>query len=236
MICVGAPTPDRSAGNCSAPPRRRLLNVPIPRSRSSGPIPTVVLREGGVVSVVLDDEPDNDAVVHLAMDEGRLRYAVVCSGKSIGASTIGFAAIPMFTSKLAAGTGCRYGDSSHQHAGVQLAVVGQADADKITHSRFPTAIPSSTIPRARCCHDRAPQRLISVRMRLDHGVLIGSMVTPILAGAGAVGWAATLLPPAWLSTWELNEAIRNMSLPTGLSELACHGPQWCTAQSCRGAQ
>ena len=49
------------------------------------------------------------------------------------------------------------------------------------------------------------------------------MVTPILAGAGAVGWAATLLPPAWLSTWELNEAIRNMSLPTGLSGLAATG-------------
>ena len=79
-------------------------------------------------------------------------YGMPLSGKSIGASTVGSAAIPMFTSKLS---------QQEQDAGTGILPTimpafswpswARPTPIKSAHSRFPTAIPSSTIPRARCC-------------------------------------------------------------------------------------
>ena len=95
--------------------------------------------DDGVASVVLNDEPDNDAVVHLATMKAACGMPL--SGKSIGASTVGSAAIPMFTSKLSQQERDVVPEFARQHAGVQLAVVGQADADKIGTLAVPNCHP-----------------------------------------------------------------------------------------------
>ena len=145
MICVGAPSPDRSAGKlfgsaAAALAERAHCPVAIIRSDPDGS-----LCNDGVVSVVLDDKPDNDAVVHLAMHEGRLCYAIVRQVDRRLNNWVGrYPDVHVET--VAAGTGCRYGDSSHQHAGVQLAVVGQADADKIDTLAVPHCHPIVDYP------------------------------------------------------------------------------------------
>lgn len=130
MICVGAPAVERSAG--------RLFGATVTALAERAHCPVAIIRTDGdgppygdgVVCVVLNDEPDNDAVVHLAMHEGRLRNATVRQvDRRVDSWIRRYPDVHVET--VAAGTGCQYAASAHDDVGVQLAVVGQADADKI---------------------------------------------------------------------------------------------------------
>ena len=88
---------------------------------------------------MLDDEPDNDAVVHQAMKEGRLRHATV---RQIDRRlTAGCVASPTCTSK----------PSPRERAGVrraapieglpQLAVLGRKDAMRVASVVTPNCHP-----------------------------------------------------------------------------------------------
>jgi hypothetical protein len=86
--------------------------------------------DGGVISVVLDDEPDNDAVVHLAMHEGRLRNATVRQiDRRVDSWIRRYPDVPVEI--VAAGTGRYYRSAGNHDVGVQLAVVGDSHADEI---------------------------------------------------------------------------------------------------------
>jgi nucleotide-binding universal stress UspA family protein len=75
--------------------------------------------EPGVIAVVLNDEPDNDQVVHYAIEEGRRRNATV--------------------QVVAAGTGVK--PSENHSSAIELAVVGRADADQIAELATPNCHP-----------------------------------------------------------------------------------------------
>jgi nucleotide-binding universal stress UspA family protein len=85
--------------------------------------------EPGVITVVLNDEPDNDEVVHQAMEEGRRRNAIVRQVDRRLNSWV--RRYPDVHVKIvAAGTGT---NSSENHSSAtELAVVGEADADEIS--------------------------------------------------------------------------------------------------------
>ena len=98
--------------------------VAIIRSDSDEP-PT----EGGVIAVVLNDEPDNDEVVHHAMEEGRLRKATVRQiDRRLDSWVRRYPDVRVEV--VATGSGARVLEN-HSSA-IDLAVVGQADADQIT--------------------------------------------------------------------------------------------------------
>lgn len=82
----------------------------------------------GAITVVLNDEPDNDAVVHRAMEEGRLRKATVRQIDRRRSSWV--RRYPdVHVELVAGGTGVTF-DENHGST-VDLAVVGRADADTI---------------------------------------------------------------------------------------------------------
>ncbi len=136
MICIGSRPRQSSPGplfgpTASALAERASCPVAVIRSRRDGTSDTE-----GVVSVVLSDEADNDDVVHLAMHEGRLRGATV---RQIDRRTDSWIRRypDVHVETVAAGTGTRYPKNGQSRAGVGLAVVGAADADKITSLTVP---------------------------------------------------------------------------------------------------
>jgi nucleotide-binding universal stress UspA family protein len=93
---------------------------------------------GGVIGVGLDDEPDNEAVVHIAMQEGRLRGATV--RQIDGRADSWVRRYPdVHVQIVAPGIGPQYREN-HDSA-IQLAVVGRADADEITRLVVPNIHP-----------------------------------------------------------------------------------------------
>jgi len=140
MVCVGIPGRDRLAGRLFGPTAAALAaraRCPVALIRCD---PAGSPGEAGVVSVVLDDDPDNDSVVHLAMQEGRLRDATVLQVDRRRDSWIRrFPDVHVET--VAAGSGRHCVASHHDHQSVQLAVVGQADADRITELEVPNCHP-----------------------------------------------------------------------------------------------
>ena len=86
--------------------------------------------ELGVIAVVLNDEPDNDEVVHQAMEEGRRRHATVRQiDRRLNSWVRRYPDVRVQT--VAAGAG---GRSSEKHSSaielaIELAVVGSADAE-----------------------------------------------------------------------------------------------------------
>ncbi|CAA0094152.1 Universal stress protein [Mycolicibacterium vanbaalenii] len=140
MVCIGVPWRDRAADPLFGPTAAALAThahctVALIRSDSAGSPP-----ESGVVSVVLDDEPDNDAVVHLAMQEGRLREATVRQvDRRIDSWIRRFPDVHVEI--VAAGSGRAYAAGQRGPQGTQLAVVGQADADRITELEIPNCHP-----------------------------------------------------------------------------------------------
>jgi nucleotide-binding universal stress UspA family protein len=93
---------------------------------------------GGVIGVGLDDEPDNEAVVHMAMEEGRLRGATV--RQIDGRVDSWVRRYPDVDVQIVApGIGPQYREN-HDSA-IQLAVVGRADADEITRLVIPNIHP-----------------------------------------------------------------------------------------------
>jgi nucleotide-binding universal stress UspA family protein len=140
MICVGAPTPNPSTGRLFGPTAVALLErahcpVAVIRTDSDGSP-----RKGGVVSVVLDDEPDNDAIVHMAMQEGRLRNATVRQvDRRLNSWIRRYPDVAVEI--VASGTGRQYRRLHSDAVGVQLAVVGDSDADDIGKLAVPNCHP-----------------------------------------------------------------------------------------------
>lgn len=92
----------------------------------------------GVVAVVLNDEPDNDEVVHQAMEEGRRRHATVRQiDRRLGSWIRRYPDVPVQT--VAAGTGL--GAAEKPGGAIELAVVGSADADKLAGLAVPNCHP-----------------------------------------------------------------------------------------------
>ncbi|OBF29569.1 hypothetical protein A5724_25055 [Mycobacterium sp. ACS1612] len=89
---------------------------------------------------MLDDRPDNDARVHLAMQEGRLRKATVRQvDRRVDSWIRRYPDVPVEV--VAAGTGRQYRQSDGDGADVQLAVVGAADAGAAATLTMPNCHP-----------------------------------------------------------------------------------------------
>ena len=94
--------------------------------------------EPGVIAVVLNDEPDNDEVVHYAMEEGRRRNATVRQIDRRPNSWVRrYPDVPVQV--VAAGTGVKFFEN-HRSA-IELAVVGGADANQIAEHATPNCHP-----------------------------------------------------------------------------------------------
>lgn len=92
----------------------------------------------GVVAVVLNDEPDNDEVVHQAMEEGRRRHATVRQiDRRLGSWIRRYPDVPVQT--VAAGTPT--GSAEKPGSAIELAVVGSVDADKLVGLAVPNCHP-----------------------------------------------------------------------------------------------
>ncbi|OJZ72839.1 universal stress protein [Mycobacterium paraffinicum] len=94
--------------------------------------------ELGVIAVVLNDEPDNDEVVHQAMEEGRRRHATVRQiDRRLNSWVRRYPDVRVQT--VAAGTGTK--PSEKPGGTIELAVVGSADADEIAGLVTPNCHP-----------------------------------------------------------------------------------------------
>ncbi len=94
--------------------------------------------ELGVIAVVLNDEPDNDEVVHQAMEEGRRRHATVRQiDRRLNSWVRRYPDVRVQT--VAAGTGARSGEA-HSSA-IELAVVGSTDAEEMAGLLTPNCHP-----------------------------------------------------------------------------------------------
>lgn len=140
LVCIGVPGRERLEGRLFGPTSAALATgarcpVALIRSDSAGS-----MCETGVISVVLDDDPDNDSLVHLAMQEGRLRDATVRQvDRRLDSWVRRYPDVHVET--VAAGSGRSYSGSHPDRHRVQLAVVGQADADRITELEVPNCHP-----------------------------------------------------------------------------------------------
>jgi nucleotide-binding universal stress UspA family protein len=94
--------------------------------------------ELGVIAVVLNDEPDNDEVVHQAMEEGRRRHATVRQiDRRLSSWVRRYPDVHVQT--VAAGTGMK--SSEKPSSAIELAVVGSADAGEIAGLATPNCHP-----------------------------------------------------------------------------------------------
>jgi nucleotide-binding universal stress UspA family protein len=94
--------------------------------------------ELGVIAVVLNDEPDNEEVVHQAMEEARRRHATVRQiDRRLNSWIRRYPDVAVQT--VAAGTGMK--SSEKQSSAIELAVVGSADADEIAGLATPNCHP-----------------------------------------------------------------------------------------------
>ena len=140
LICIGEPAPRIPTGKLFGSTAAALLErahcpVAIMRTGADG-----ALRDGGVVSVVLDDQPDNDAVVHLAMQEGRLRNATVRQiDRRLKSWIRRYPDVHVEIS--AAGTGRQYRSAGNDNGRVQLAVVSDSDTDDMATLGMPNCHP-----------------------------------------------------------------------------------------------
>jgi nucleotide-binding universal stress UspA family protein len=128
LICLGVDKRGWAAGKLlgateSALATRAHCPVAIIRTNPDG-----MPAEPGVIAVVINDEPDNDEVVHYAMEEGRRRNATVRQiDRRLNSWVRRYPDVPVEV--VAAGTG-RMSSENHSSA-IELAVVGKADADEI---------------------------------------------------------------------------------------------------------
>jgi nucleotide-binding universal stress UspA family protein len=128
LICVGTSRRGWAADGLLGPTAAALVThahcpVAIIRTNPDGS-PT----ELGVIAVVLNDEPDNDEVVHQAMEEARRRHATVRQiDRRLGSWVRRYPDVPVQI--VAAGTGVKV--SENHSSAVDLAVVGEAEADEL---------------------------------------------------------------------------------------------------------
>lgn len=130
MICVGSGPVEDTDAESVGPTVRALAEgagcpVAIIRTERDGSP-----RTDGVISVVLSDDDDSDAAVHLAMHEGRLRHATVRQiDRRAGSWVRRYPDVPV--ELVAAGTGRQYTRNEPSGNGVGLAVVGARDAREL---------------------------------------------------------------------------------------------------------
>jgi nucleotide-binding universal stress UspA family protein len=128
LVCLGVGKPDWGSGESIGPTAAALAtgaHCPVAIIRSDSGEPPA---EGGVIAVVLNDEPDNDDVVHHAMEEGRLRKATVRQiDRRLDSWVRRFPDVRVEV--VAGGTGGKWSHS--RSSAIDLAVVGQSDADGI---------------------------------------------------------------------------------------------------------
>ncbi|WP_156685551.1 universal stress protein [Mycobacterium sp. Marseille-P9652] len=92
----------------------------------------------GVIAVVLNDEPDNDEVVHQAMEQGRRRHAIVRQiDRRLNSWVRRYPDVAVQT--VAAGTGVRAGGPAG--SAIELAVVGSVDAEAMAGLATPNCHP-----------------------------------------------------------------------------------------------
>lgn len=138
LVCVGTSRRGWAGDGLLGPTAAGLVAragcpVAVIRSNPDGS-PT----QHGVIAVVLDDDPDNDEVVHRAMEEGRLRHAIVRQVDRRSNSWVRrYPDVPVQT--VAAGTGARLGYDPG--TAIELAVVGGSDAGQIAALTTPNCHP-----------------------------------------------------------------------------------------------
>lgn len=138
LVCVGTARRGRASDGLLGPTAAALVAraqcpVAVIRTNPDG-TPTKL----GVIAVVLNDEPDNDEVVHQAMEEGRRRHATVRQiDRRLNSWVRRYPDVPVQT--VAAGAGVTSGE--RQSGAIELAVVGSADADEIAGLAVPNCHP-----------------------------------------------------------------------------------------------
>lgn len=138
LVCVGTSRRGWASDGLLGPTAAALVSdarcpVAVIRTNPDGS-PTRL----GVIAVVLNDEPDNDEVVHQAMEEGRRRHATVRQiDRRLNSWVRRYPDVPVQT--VAAGAGVRTGD--RQGTAVDLAVVGSADAAQMAGLATPNCHP-----------------------------------------------------------------------------------------------
>jgi nucleotide-binding universal stress UspA family protein len=134
MVCVGS----EGKGPCARMPLgstaaalARHAHCPVAIVRSGGAPQT----DSGWIAAVQNDEPDNDAVVHRAMEEGRLRRApVLLIDRRVDSWVRRYPDVHVQT--VAARQGGTRRDEIHSES-IQLAVVGSADAEHVARLVWP---------------------------------------------------------------------------------------------------
>lgn len=134
MVCVGS----EGKGPCARMP---LGSTAAALARHAH-CPVAIVRSGGApqtgtgwIAVVQNDEPDNDAVVHRAMEEGRLRRApILLIDTRLDSWVRRYPDVHVQT--VAARQGAARRDENHSDS-IQLAVVGSADAENIARLVWP---------------------------------------------------------------------------------------------------
>lgn len=138
LICVGTSRRGWAADGLLGPTAAALVTharcpVAVIRTDPDGS-PTRV----GVIAVVLNDDPDNDEVVRLAMEEGRRRHAIVRQiDRRLDSWVRRYPDVPVQI--VASGTGAR-ADENHSRA-IDLAVVGESEAAALPGLATPNCHP-----------------------------------------------------------------------------------------------
>lgn len=155
LVCVGTSRRGRAPDGLLGPTAAALV--------ADAQCPVAVIRSGpggprtrpGVIAVVLNDEPDNDNVVHQAMEEGRRRHATVLQiDRRLNSWVRRYPDVHVQT--VAAGTGRKTGE---KHSGtIELAVVGDADAAEIAGLATPNCHPIVGYPDCSVLVVRPPSR------------------------------------------------------------------------------
>ena len=126
MVCVGSVVREGTPLGAIATTLAERARCPVAVIRGSDAFSPPAR---GVIAVVLDDEPDNAAVVHQAMKEGRLRHATVRQiDRRLDSWVRRFPDVDV--ELVAAGTGRRDRDSP-DGALPQLAVLGWRDVARV---------------------------------------------------------------------------------------------------------
>jgi nucleotide-binding universal stress UspA family protein len=100
--------------------------------------PDATAAKPGVIAVVLNDEPDDDEVVHQAIEEGQRRNATVRQiDRRLNSWVRRYPDVPVQV--VAAGT--RVKSSENRSSAIELAIVGRADADQIAELATPNCHP-----------------------------------------------------------------------------------------------
>ena len=134
MVCVGS----EGKGPCARMP----LGSTAAALAQHAHCPVAIVRSGGApqtdtgwIAAVQNDEPDNDAVVHRAMEEGRLRRApVLLIDRRLDSWVRRYPDVHVQT--VAARRGRTRPIENHSDS-IQLAVVGSADAEHVARLVWP---------------------------------------------------------------------------------------------------